>query len=218
MKLRKLLTGALLALTAFAVPTFSQAHEHSKAADQVSVQVARHDQPSDAVHYSAIVEKVARHCKDYVRADGSVDQEACAADPSTVFYDTTSHNLLTNAGKDKIAAQLSSAGAAASATAVCKWIALTNTAITPAAGDTTLSGEITLNGLGRAAAGTLTHTNGTSTFVIANTFTATGTQASQAAGVFDASSTGNMCFENTYTQVTLNNTDTLTVTWTITLS
>jgi hypothetical protein len=96
----------------------------------------------------------------------------------------------------------------------CNYVALTNDSGSPAAGDTTLASEIASNGLTRAQ-GTYGHTAGSSTYTIAKTFTATGTQASQKTGLFTASSSGTMCFENTYTAVTVNNTDTLTVTWTI---
>lgn len=212
---RKIISSVFLAFVALTA-SFAQVDKVATT-DNVTAIVMHGNHASESINMHNTVEKVARHCANYVHA-GVVDAKACAADSTTVFYREITPNLLTNAGKDKIAAQLSSAGTAASATAVCKWIALTNTAITPAVGDTTLSGEIATNGLSRAAAATLTHTNGTSTFVIANVFTATGTQASQAAAVFDATSTGNMCFENTYTAVTLNNTDTLTVTWTVTLS
>ena len=130
------------------------------------------------------------------------------------FYHEESHNLITTAGKDFIAAQIGSTSPGANG---ANYIALTNTAITPAAGDTTLSGEITTNGLARAQ-GTYAHTAGQNTFTVSKTFTATATQSAQAAGLFTASSAGTMMAENTFTSVTLNNGDQLTLTWTITLS
>lgn len=206
--------GALALLSAFTfIPAVAQT-AHVNSSDHVAIAIGHVPDLAGGVHHTNFVEKVARHCAKYLRDDGMIDIAACNADPSTVFYREASHNLLTNAGKDAIASQ---EGNTATQAAACNYIALTNTAITPAAGDTTLSGEITLNGLARAQAA-YAHTNGTSTYTLTKTFTATGTQASQAAGVFNASSSGTMCFENTYTQVTLNNTDTLTVTWTITLS
>lgn len=128
----------------------------------------------------------------------------------TVFLDVTGHNLRTNAGINWQYGQMAGGTAA-----VCTYIALTNTAITPAATDTSLSGEITTNGLARAL-GTPTHTSNATSFTLANTFTATGTQAAQAAAILNASSSGTMCFENTFTQASLATNDTLTVTWTIT--
>jgi hypothetical protein len=98
------------------------------------------------------------------------------------------------------------------------YIALTNTAITPAPTDTTLSGEITTNGLARAQ-GTVTYTPvGTTT--VAYTFTATGTQAAQAAALFTLAGpppSGVMNHELTFTQRSLSSGDTLAVTYTITL-
>jgi hypothetical protein len=101
------------------------------------------------------------------------------------------------------------------------WIALTNTAISPAPGDTTLSGEITTNGLSRAQ-GTVTYglvsLVGTST--IANTFTASGTQSCQAAALFTVTGpppAGVMNHELTFTQRSLISGDTLAVTYTISL-
>jgi hypothetical protein len=142
------------------------------------------------------------------------DTGACAADPSTVYRTEITHNLVTNAGFDLISNVMGTTGTQGAA---CNYIAVTNTAITPGAGDTTLSGEISSNGLSRAQ-GTYSHTNGTQTYTVSKVFTASGTQASQATGLFNASSTGTMCYEATYTQVTVNSGDTLTVTWTVTLS
>jgi len=129
-------------------------------------------------------------------------------------YHHEDHNLITSAGKDLIAPQIGSTSPGANG---ANYIALTNTAVTPASGDTTLSGEIATNGLSRAQ-GTYAHTVGTNTFTITKTFTATGSQSAQAAGLFTASSSGTMMAENTFTQVSLANGDQLTITWTITLS
>lgn len=138
-------------------------------------------------------------------------QAECAADPATLYYREVSYNLRTNAGAD---AQASQMGNTATQAASCNWIALTNDATAPGATDTTLTSEIATNGLSRAQ-GTYAHTNGTAVFTVAKTFNATGTQASQKSGLFNASTSGTLCFENTYSAVTVNNGDTLTVTWTI---
>lgn len=151
-----------------------------------------------------------RHCLKYMR-DGVVDAVACAMDQSTLFYSHTDHNLRTNAGSD---AQSSQMGNTSTQAASCNYIALSNDATAPSASDTTLASEIATNGLSRAQ-GTYAHTSGTASFTIQKVFSATGTQASQKTGLFNASSSGTLCFENTYTQVTVNNGDTLTVTWTI---
>jgi hypothetical protein len=164
-----------------------------------------------------MVNLTARHCAKYLGklAENSdawkAAAKACDADPSTVYFTHTEHNLRTNAGGDW---QASVMGNTAAQPASCNYIAVSNDATAPAAGDTTLASEIAANGLTRAQ-GTYAHTNGTSSYTIQKVFSATGTQASQKTALFNASSVGTMCFENTYTQVTVNNGDTLTVTWTV---
>ena len=118
--------------------------------------------------------------------NGVVDEAACDADVSTVFNSQDVHNLVTLAGFDLISSAVSNTS---TQPAACNYIAVTNAAITPANTDTTLSGEITSNGLARAQ-GTYAHTNGQQTYTVSKVFTATGTQASQATGLFNASSAG----------------------------
>ena len=159
-----------------------------------------------------------RHCQKYGIAgltEGTKEFEdaaaRCSADGSTIFYDYTNHNLRTNAGGDW---QASVMGNTSAPPATCNYIALSNDATAPSTSDTAVASEIAANGLSRAQA-TYAHTNGTASFTEQKVFSATGTQASQKAGLLNASSSGTLCFENTYTQVTVNNGDTLTVTWTI---
>lgn len=126
------------------------------------------------------------------------------------------HNLLTNGGRDFIHAQAyrnTSAGTEGS-----RYIAVSNDSGSPAAGDTTLTGEISTNGLARAAATTNTHTNGTNTSVLGITFTATGAHSNvQKSALFNQASTGTMTHENTFTPVTLATDDQLQISWTLTL-
>lgn len=123
-----------------------------------------------------------------------------------------STNLRTNAGADWQAAVMGSDTQPASA----QWIALTTNTGAPAAGDTTLTGEIASGGLARAE-GTYAHTNGTTSYTITFTFTATATHtAVHKAGLFNASSAGTMVFEtNLSSDVSLVSSDTLTITWTV---
>lgn len=140
------------------------------------------------------------------------------------IYRNEQHNLITTVGKDFISAQLGSTSPGSNG---ANYIALTTTAVTPAAGDTALASEITTNGLSRAQ-GTYAHTAGQSTFTVSKTFTATNSFTNvQAAGLFTAAVTGSpgaggddgtMMAENTFTAVSLANNDQLTITWTITLS
>jgi hypothetical protein len=125
-------------------------------------------------------------------------------------------NLLTDAGRDKAHAQIytnTSAGARGAG-----FIAVTVNTAAPADGDTALTGEITTGGLARVDAGTKTHSAGTNSTTIATTFTASATHtAVQKAALFDAASSGTMYHVNTFTATTLISSDTLTVTWTLTL-
>lgn len=99
-------------------------------------------------------------------------------------------------------------------------IGLTETALTPDATDTSLSGEITNEqGLDRAEAGTKTHTTGTNTSLIEHTFTATAAFNSpgiRGAGLFDQLSGGILGHVNTFTTVTLAQFDQLRISWIIT--
>lgn len=129
--------------------------------------------------------------------------------------------MLTNAGKDFVAAQVGGAGG----TNTAKYIALTANSTAPAAGDTTLTGEIVTGGGGLLrAVGSYAHTGGTSTYTMSKTFTTNGSDSLPVTvakvGVFDASSAGNMVFETLLgTTATLSAVgDTLTVTQTVTLS
>lgn len=127
------------------------------------------------------------------------------------------HNLFLDAGKDFLSAQMftnTSAG-----TRGAGFIALTENGTAPAAGDTTLTSEITTNGLGRADATTKTHSAGSSTTVIEHTFTASGAFSTvQKSALFNASSSGTMVCENTFTSTALATNDQIKVTWTITHS
>jgi hypothetical protein len=106
--------------------------------------------------------------------------------------------LVTNAGFDYASKQL---GGAASASAVAVNMALTANATAPAAGDTSLTGEITTAGGGLIRkACTYAHTTGASTYTLTVTFTANGSDTlpvtANKMGVFDATpSGGNMPIE-----------------------
>jgi hypothetical protein len=126
------------------------------------------------------------------------------------------HNLLTNGGRDFIHAQ--AYGNTSAGTQGSRYIAVSTDSGSPAAGDTTLTGEISTNGLARAAATTNTHSAGTNTSVLGITFTASGAHTNvQKSALFNASSSGTMTHENTFTAVTLATNDQLQVTWTLTL-
>jgi hypothetical protein len=131
----------------------------------------------------------------------------------TPFYANATHNLRTNAGANW-QADIMASTTTPSVNTQCNYIALTNDATAPSASDTTLTSEIAANGLSRAQ-GTYAHTSNATSYTVSKTFTASGTQSFQNAGMFTASSGGTMCFRTAVTSGTVNNTDTLTFTWTV---
>ena len=129
--------------------------------------------------------------------------------------------MLTNAGKDFIAAQVGGAGG----TATAAYIALTANSTAPAVGDTSLTGEIaTASGGLIRAVGTYAHTAGTSTYTITKTFTANGSDSLPVTvakvGLLTASSSGTLVFSTALspTATVSASGDTLTITQTVTLS
>jgi hypothetical protein len=110
-----------------------------------------------------------------------------------------------------------------SSPSAAKYIAVSPTTLTPAKGDTTLSGELSTNGFTRALATAGTYTapaslDGAASYVLTKTFTATGAQTVASAAIFDAVSTGNMFVEgNLASSATLAINDTLQISWTINL-
>jgi hypothetical protein len=136
------------------------------------------------------------------------------------IYHYEDHNQITEAGIDFIVDQVSGTP---SNTESAQYIGLTTTAITPDDDDTSLSGEITTNGLQRAQ-GTLTYTSGTddngASFTVSRTFTASGSFTGvQGAGLFTDATVGSdtMVAVNTFSSVNLASGDQLTITWTIDL-
>jgi len=126
------------------------------------------------------------------------------------------HNLLTNSGRDWMHAQVyTNTGAG---TIGAYFIGLTTDTATPAAANTLLTSEITTGGLARAA-GTTSHSAGTNSTTIQKTFTASATHTAviKAALFNQLAVGGTMAHINTFTSVTLQSSDTLQVTWTVTL-
>jgi hypothetical protein len=133
-------------------------------------------------------------------------------------------NVITSAGRDQL--HLQGYGTTGLASNGFNYIGLSNSANVPASTDTFLIGstgsttEITTNGLDRVQ-GAYSHTAGTNTTTVSNTFTATGTQSCQCAALFNGSSVGSpgstMNHEIAFTQRSLILNDTLAVTYTITL-
>ena len=105
-----------------------------------------------------------------------------------------------------------------------KYIALSTSSLTPAHGDTTLSGETAASGLARAL-GTQTYTptatlDASASYVVSKTFTNTsaGSVTVLSAALFDASSNGNLFVEgNLASSVVLAINDQITINWTVNL-
>ena len=106
-----------------------------------------------------------------------------------------------------------------------KYIALSTSSLTPAHTDTTLTGETSATGLGRALGTqgsyvTPTTLDGAASYTVTKTFTNTsgGSVTVVSAALFDAASTGNMFVEaNLSSSAVMANNDTLAVTWTVNL-
>lgn len=137
-----------------------------------------------------------------------LDTLELVSDPELVW------NVITTAGRDYLHSQgYNTSGGAANG--FC-FVALSNDTLTETSASTVLSNEIAANGLTRAV-GVYAHTNGTNTTTITKTFTASGTQSAQKAALFTASSAGTMNHALAFTQRNLVTSDTLAVTFTITL-
>jgi hypothetical protein len=135
----------------------------------------------------------------------------------TVGEDEEALNLVTNTGRVQLHTQ--SYATSGLLTNGFNYIALTNDATAPAASDTTLTAELSGNGLSRVqGAVTLASGSGNQT-TIQTTFTYTGvsSQSVQKTALFTAVSVGVMNHEIAFTPRTLFTNDTLTITFTITL-
>jgi len=111
-------------------------------------------------------------------------------------------NSRTNSGASFVANQISG-----TVGAVANYMALAPTQITPASGDTALTGEITSNGCARASATYGSYTaptslNGTASYTLTHTFTcATASQAVGSVAIFNASSSGTLLVESALSQI-----------------
>lgn len=134
----------------------------------------------------------------------------------TLLDTQQTYNLITNAGRVQYHKQIfDTTGLATNGN---NYIALSNDALTETVASTSLSAEISSNGLSRAqGAVTLPTGSGTQT-IIQKVFTASGAQAAQKCALFNAASNGVMNHVLAFTQRSLQTGDTLTITITIQLS
>lgn len=144
-------------------------------------------------------------CSYVTRADGEINKLGCSS------------NTLTNAGanliKDYIA--LGSGGGAVNYIALCNATAGCGAS---AVGSTTLDNEFASGGLERASA--TYGSNGVGNWSMWKTFTAgIDNMEVNKTGIFNASSTGTLFAENTFTKLaTLQSSDQITINWTISVS
>lgn len=125
-------------------------------------------------------------------------------------------NLLTNGGRDWMHQQNYINGSPG--TRGSGFIALSTNSGGANASHTTLPSEITTGGLERVDAAVKTHTVGTNTSVIENTFIASQAFVGvQLSGLLNALVGGIMSHENTFIATDLSISDELRVTWTLTL-
>ena len=127
------------------------------------------------------------------------------------------HNLLTTGGRDFFHQQCyKDTGLGSTGTT---WIAVTATSFSPAAGDTTLNGELTAGTGFARMLGTYAHTATTNATTVTGTFTASGTQNSvQASGLFTQLAVGGtLSHEATFTSTNFATNDQLQITWTLNL-
>lgn len=132
-------------------------------------------------------------------------------------------NLVTDAGRAAIhtyiygtTAQRISGGLSGTG---FNYIALSDDASAPAAGDTSLTAELSGNGLDRVQGAVTLPTGATTTTTIYHVFTFTGaSQTVQKTALFDDASSGKMAHELLFTQRSLNTSDTISLSFVITLA
>lgn len=126
------------------------------------------------------------------------------------------NNLITSAGKAALAGLAGNTGAITAFT----YIAVGTSSTAVAVGQTTLGGEISTNGLSRAA-GSVSRTTTTvtnDTLTITKTFTVAGTSTVEEIGVFNAASVGIMLGRALTTSKALVSGDTFVTTYNIIFS
>lgn len=140
------------------------------------------------------------------------------------LHDRT-HNLKTNTAVTFFAQQCyggNASGATAPVTTGVNFMGLSTDATAPGVTDTTMAGEATTNGLGRAQATTTIGTASGGSVTVTITYTWTDTTATtsnvQKGAVFTAVSAGTMGHEYTFTSTTLAVNDQIQTTLTITVS
>ena len=143
-------------------------------------------------------------------------QKYTAATGTWETIDQHHPNLLTTEGRDFFHAQVYTNVAAG--TRGSNFIAVSTDGTAPAAGDTTLTAEITTNGLARIQATTINHTDNANVTLIEHEWTASGTHTNvQKVGLFNIITAGILTHEGTFTAASLISGDKLKVSYTVNL-
>lgn len=124
----------------------------------------------------------------------------------------TIHTYIYGLAADRTAASLGPDG--------LSYIGLSDDATAPGASDTTLTAELSGNGLTRTQGSVTLPVGAGTTTTVSNQFTYTGgpLQGVQKTALFDASSGGNMAHELLFTQRVLATNDTITITFSVTIA
>ena len=141
-----------------------------------------------------------------VKATGSLKITVTNSD-GVITDERNIDNLVVTAGKNYIASRM-----VGTSSTVMSHMAVGDDNTSPAAGDTTLANE-----LGRVALSTFTAS--TNTVTATATFPAgTGTGSLVEAGILNAASAGDLLCRTTFATVTKASGDTVSITWTVTVS
>ncbi len=128
--------------------------------------------------------------------------------------------LRTNAGRDhQSRVSFATASTGTGIYAAANYIAVTEDATAPAAGDTTLTTELAVEGFARAQA-TYAHTDGTAVVTLTKTFTMSGgtSRTIRNAGLFNAATVGTMAYKTAVpSPPTMVSGDAMSATWSFTL-
>ena len=147
---------------------------------------------------------------DEMKVAGTVHIDVVDGETGQIRLSATAPNLVTYGGMDAISSAIAQASAGQ-----FNYVAISGSNVSHSAGSTTLTGEITL-GLSPAARGqaTYSHTTAASTYSLSYTWTATTAFVNiQQGGTFDQVTSGRMSFVSTFSSVSLNSNDQLTLTW-----
>jgi hypothetical protein len=124
-----------LALVVCAVSLSFAQSDHTGAIDQSSVSIGRNRPATEGIEYSHPYTLIGKHPK-----AGCDDTATCGEE----FYRYTGHNLRTTLGTTWQGQVMCLTG---SQPAACVYLALSTSAVTPAVGDSTLTGETLANGI-----------------------------------------------------------------------